>query len=75
MKTANIFLNGNSQAIRLPKEFRFEEKEVCLTKIGKIVMIMPKKEPLNQFLQSLDEFSEDFLEDRKQPPIQKRKKL
>lgn len=75
MKTANIFPNGNSQAVRLPKEFRFEEKEIYITKIGKIVMLMPKKDPLEQFFQSLDEFSDDFMQDRKQPAIQKRKKL
>lgn len=43
MQTARIFNNGNSQAVRLPKEFRFDEDEVVIKKIGDMVILLPKK--------------------------------
>ena len=41
MKTAKIFQNGQSQAVRLPKEFRFDDKEVFIKKIGHVVCLIP----------------------------------
>ncbi len=41
MTTAKLFWNGNSQAVRLPKEFRFEGKEVKISKQGNQVIIEP----------------------------------
>ena len=41
MQTARIFLNGNSQAVRLPKEFRFEANEVVIKRVGHAVMLIP----------------------------------
>ena len=43
MQTARIFNNGNSQAVRLPKEFRFDEDEVIIKKVGDMVILLPKK--------------------------------
>ncbi len=40
--TAKIFTNGRSQAIRLPKEFRFKDNEIYINKIDDIVIIIPK---------------------------------
>ena len=42
MMTAKVFENGRSQAVRLPKECRFNTDEVVVNKIGDIVMLMPK---------------------------------
>jgi len=42
MKTAKLFQNGQSQAVRLPKEFRFEGDEVIITKVGNAVLLSPK---------------------------------
>lgn len=39
--TAKLFTHGRSQAVRLPKEFRFEGKEVRVTKIGDKVILEP----------------------------------
>ena len=39
--TAKLFMHGRSQAVRLPKEFRFEGKEVRVSKIGDIVLLEP----------------------------------
>lgn len=41
MQTARIFTSGNSQFIRLPKEFRFDEDEVVIKRVGNIVMLYP----------------------------------
>ncbi|MEK7361152.1 MAG: AbrB/MazE/SpoVT family DNA-binding domain-containing protein [Pseudomonadota bacterium] len=43
MKTAKVFKQGNSQAVRLPKEFRFQEGEIFIRKQGDVVLLIPKK--------------------------------
>jgi virulence-associated protein VagC len=43
MQTARIFTNGNSQAVRLPKEFRFDDDEVIIKKVGNAVILLPKR--------------------------------
>lgn len=62
MVTAKVFETGRSQAVRLPKEFRFSEDEVLINKIGDVVLLMPKDLKWAGFLKSLDMFSEDFME-------------
>ncbi|MBE2293448.1 MAG: AbrB/MazE/SpoVT family DNA-binding domain-containing protein [Phycisphaerales bacterium] len=42
MQTARLFTNGNSQAVRLPKEFRFEGDEIIIKKVGNAVILLPK---------------------------------
>ena len=42
--TAKLFMHGRSQAVRLPKDFRFEGKEVKVTKIGDKVILEPLRE-------------------------------
>lgn len=63
MMTAKIFENGRSQAVRLPKEYRFRDEEVAINKIGDIVMLIPKENKWSGFLDSLNLFSEDFMSD------------
>lgn len=76
MKKAKIFKNGQSEAIRLPKEFRFNAKEVFIHKIGNAVIILPKDNPWKNFIESLGEFSDDFMSERQQPTVsQKREKI
>jgi antitoxin VapB len=72
MKTAKIFQNGQSQAVRLPKEFRFEDDHVFIKKSGNIVILIPAKDSWNSLINSLDKFSDDFMAGRKQPKIQSR---
>ncbi len=75
MQTAKIFKNGQSQAVRLPKEFRFEGKEVYIRRLGNSIILLPKEEPWAVLEESLDEFSDDFLDEgRAQPEIQTREK-
>jgi antitoxin VapB len=71
METAKIFTNGKSQAVRLPKEFRFEGKEVFIKRVGNTVVLIPKSQnTLETWFLSLKNFSEDFMEERVQPPQQ-----
>ena len=67
MQTAKIFINGRSQAVRLPKEFRFSGKDVFIQKIGKIVVLLPKDDPWSSLVNSLDQFTDDFMDSRDQP--------
>jgi antitoxin VapB len=72
MKTAKLFQNGQSQAVRLPKEFRFEDDHVYVKKSGNVVILIPAKESWDTLFNSLDKFSPDFMSERKQPKMQKR---
>jgi len=73
MKTAKLFENGLSQAVRLPKECRFEGDSVYVKKVGNIVMLIPVDDPWRSLIESLDEFPDDFMEDREQPMSTKRR--
>ena len=66
MATAKLFQNGRSQAVRLPKEYRFDDKlnEVIIKKIGKAVILISKSELKDIFLNSLSKFPDDFDVDR-----------
>jgi antitoxin VapB len=72
MKTAKLFLNGQSQAVRLPKEFRFVDDHVFVKKSGNIVVLIPAKNSWDTLIHSLDKFSDDFMAERNQPKPQKR---
>lgn len=63
MMMAKIFENGGSQAVRLPKEYRFDVNEVAVNKIGNIVLLSPKADKWEALLQALDMFSEDYMAD------------
>ncbi|MEW5741441.1 MAG: AbrB/MazE/SpoVT family DNA-binding domain-containing protein [Myxococcota bacterium] len=43
MQTVRVFKSGNSQAVRLPREFRFDESEVVIKKVGEVVLLMPRR--------------------------------
>ncbi|MDY4971028.1 MAG: type II toxin-antitoxin system VapB family antitoxin [Lachnospiraceae bacterium] len=76
MMTAKLFENGRSQAVRLPKECRFSGEEVAVNKIGNVVILMPKNDKWAGFLDGLNLFSDDFMEDgREENLVQKRETL
>ena len=72
MKTAKIFQNGQSQAVRLPKEFRFEDSEVFIKKSGNVVQLIPRSDSWSVLFGSLKKFSSDFMAERVQPELDKR---
>ena len=75
MDTARIFQNGRSQAVRLPKEYRMKGRDVYVRKLGNLVVLFPKTAPWRSLVKSLDQFSDDFMERREQPPVQIREPL
>jgi antitoxin VapB len=64
MKTARIFRNGGSQAVRLPKNFRFEGDRVFIEKIGNAGVLIPVTDLWDSLFGSLEKFSDDFMEKR-----------
>ena len=70
MKTAKLFQNGQSQAVRLPKEFRFSGDRVFVKKMGHAVIIMPYQDSWQSLFDSLSLFSDDFMPAREQPAEQ-----
>jgi len=62
MTTAKLFKNGQSQAVRLPKNYRFTGDEVGVTKLGDLVVLYPKEQRNQLFFSSLGNFTDDFFE-------------
>lgn len=62
METAKIFENGRSQAVRLPKKFRFDTDEVIIQQLGDAVLLVPKDALWRTFTEGLDSFTDDIFE-------------
>ncbi len=61
--TAKVFMSGNSQAVRLPKEYRFDVDTLTIQKIGDSVILTPTTpviNPWDNFEQALGEFDPNF---------------
>lgn len=63
-RIAKIFMNGRSQAIRLPKDYRFDTDEVYISKQGANIIITAKKPTWDEFFDADPAFANDFLNDR-----------
>jgi antitoxin VapB len=72
MDSAKLFQNGKSQAVRLPKEYRFRGAKVYIKRMGNAVILIPEHDSWQTMIDSLALFSDDFMEDRIQPPIDER---
>ena len=76
MDKAKLFMNGRSQAVRLPRQYAMPGDEVYVKKLNGIVMLIPKNaDPWQPFLDSLTKFSADFMNEREQGKVQQRKGL
>lgn len=75
MDTAKIFQNGKSQAIRLPKEYRFRGTQVYIKRVGNTVVLIPEQDAWQTLVDSLALFSDDFMAERLQPAEQARDDL
>jgi antitoxin VapB len=73
-KTAKLFKSGRSQAVRLPKEFRFEGKEVRIRRHGAGVLLEPMRVDMQAVFDAMDAIGGDpiFPNGREQPPMQER---
>lgn len=67
MNTAKIFKSGNSQAVRLPKEFRIKSSRVYIRKFGKGILIEPEFTNNKEWLDELSAMSGNLFGDREQP--------
>jgi len=72
LKIAKIFMNGRSQAVRLPKECRFSADQVFVQKQGDKVILSATEPGWDEFFDLTPVFSEDFLSDREDLPPQER---
>ena len=72
--TAKLFRNGRSQAVRLPREFRFEGDRVRVRRAGRGVLVEPMFANVAEWFAELDRFgAEPFMADgRRQPPTPER---
>lgn len=71
-QTAKIFMNGRSQAVRLPAEFRFSVREVFIERQGDAVIIRPKPLGWDEFFARPSQVPEDFMAERKDLAPEKR---
>lgn len=73
METAKLFQNGQSQAVKLPKQYRFQDDKVIIKQVGNAVVLLPYENSWQTLFDSLEQFSADFMEgDRQQPESQDR---
>lgn len=75
MKTAKLFKNGQSQAVRLPKEFRFEGDSVFVQHLGSYVVLVPRHDPWRSMFEATKLFTSDFMENRDQGSQSERESL
>ena len=61
MQTARLFTNGRSQAVRLPKEYKFTGENVYIQRVGEAVILFPVDREWEVFLHGLNSFSGDFM--------------
>lgn len=73
--TTKVFRSGNSQAVRLPKDFQFKVKEVEIFRRGDEVVLREKRRGMGRVLDIIDELPEDMFDIPADGPPQKRKGL
>jgi antitoxin VapB len=73
IRITKTFKIGNSQAVRIPNDFRLPDGDLIIEKIGGAILLIPKNDPWRLFDECLKGFSDDFLVDgRNQPEMQER---
>lgn len=69
MNTARISTDGTHQIVILPEDFQIESTEVYVKKIGSTIVLIDKDNPWQSLFEGLEQFSEDFMTTRDQPPL------
>ena len=72
MDTARLFRSGRSQAVRLPKDYRFQGSEVAVKHFGNGVLLLPVEDPWATLEAGLASFEPGFSIERQQPEVQER---
>ena len=75
MDKAKLFQNGQSQAVRLPKKYRFAGDKVLIKRVGNAVVLLPEQNSWKTLFDSLEQFSSDFMDERQQPEVQQREDI
>ncbi|MBD2597140.1 AbrB/MazE/SpoVT family DNA-binding domain-containing protein [Nostoc spongiaeforme FACHB-130] len=75
MNTAKLSTDGTHQVVILPKDFQLTGTEVYIKKMGNAIVLIAKDNPWQSLIESLDNFSEDFMTTRDQPQIDIRESL
>jgi antitoxin VapB len=75
MDIAQLETDGTRQIVILPEKFRLPGSEVYIKKMGNAVVLIDKDDPWRLLIDSLDVFSDDFMETREQPNLQTREDL
>jgi len=74
MDTATLFINGQSQAVRLPKSYRFEGKEIYVKKVSEGILLLPKDQTIwDVWERNLQKYDTPFMAERNQPKIQQQR--
>lgn len=69
MNTAKISTDGTHQIVILPDDFKLSGTEVYIKKVGNAIILIAKDNPWQSLFESLEQFSEDFMTTRDQPPL------
>ncbi|WP_017324113.1 antitoxin [Synechococcus sp. PCC 7336] len=75
METVKLFTIGNSQAVRLPENYRFSGDEVAIKRLGNAVVLLPKEDPWQVMFDALEEFPDDLNLERDRRPPQEREQI
>ena len=73
-RTAKVFMNNRSQAVRLPKEFQFTAREVFIRKEGSDVILSPRPADWSSYLAEAPVASRNFMEGVEDLPVQERER-
>lgn len=73
VETAKVFMSGRSQAVRLPKQYRFDGDEVLIKRVGDAVVLLPRTSTWESLFRSLEEFEPGFRLERGQPKAQQKR--
>ena len=76
MKIATVVSQPDGQIVRLPRDIHLDGDEVFVKQVGRSVVLVPKQgNPWQPLLDSLDQFSDDYMQERLQPPGQDRETM
>ncbi len=70
MSMTRTFKTGRSQAIRIPKEYKLPDEDIFINRIGNTITLTPVSKLRESFLQGLQMFTDDFMEDGRPPQIE-----
>lgn len=74
MDTAKLFGSGRSQAVRLPKQYRFEGDSVLIKRVGRAVVLLPRSSTWDSLREALGMFEPGVRLERRQPARAERRR-